>query len=340
MKELYSKYRIIKELGEGGMGKVYLVEHADLGKKYAMKLCAGEEGCRERLQLKNEAERMKELEDRRIPYLVDYFEEEDVSGLVMEYVTGETLAERISRQCPFGEAETLDILKKLTAVTAYLHSRNPQVIYGDIKPENFMVTQDGDIRLIDFGAALSGYGEIREGQLTGTYGYCPPEQRAGKSISAASDVYALGVLAVYMLTGTDPMKPPYHVAGSDEWPHISAGFRTLLTEALSEDASARPADAGIMLARLEKLRPERTLALKKLSGAVYRGLLFAAISAGLLMIRAAALNKIYIGEERIFFALCGIIATWRFLRSLRDRRGGFIVKREWNLIYTEKTERV
>ena len=340
MKEIYSRYRIIKEIGEGGMGKVYLAEHTGLGKRYAMKLSFGEAGCRERLQLKNEAERMKELDDRQIPYLVDYFEEEEVSGLVMEYITGETLEERISRNSPFDEKDALEIMKKLTAAIAYLHSRNPQLVYGDIKPENFIITPEGDVRLIDFGTALSGYGEIRNGQLSGTYGYCPPEQKAGKSVSAASDVYALGVICVYMLTGTDPAKPPYHVAAKNEWPPISAALRTLLGEALSDNAGDRPADAGIMLGRLEKIRPERNVRLRNMLAAVYKALLCAALSSGLLMIRGILVGKIYLVEEKIFFALCGIIASWRLLRSLRDRKGGFIVKREWNVIYTEKTERV
>ncbi|MCR4585020.1 MAG: serine/threonine protein kinase [Lachnospiraceae bacterium] len=340
MREIYSKYRIIKELGEGGMGKVYLVEHESLGKRYAMKLCEGEAECRERKQLKNEAERMKMLDDRRIPYLVDYFEEEDVSGLVMEYVTGETLAERIARQCPFSENDTLVIMKKLAAVVAFLHAQNPQLIYGDIKPENFIITPEGELRLIDFGTALSGHGELRPEKMAGTYGYCPPEQRGGKSISAAADVYAMAVLAVFMLTGIDPSKPPYHAADPGEWPKLSAGFAALLTEALSADPAGRPQDAGIMLGRLQKLRPEKNAGIRAAAAVLYRGLLFAAISAGMLMIRAAVLGRIYLAEERIFFTLCGIIATWRFLRSLRERRGGFTLKREWNVIYTEKTERV
>ena len=336
MGEIFSKYRIIEELGEGGMGKVYLVEAVNLKKKFAMKLCYGEEGCRERLQLKNEAERMKELDDRRYPYLVDYFEEEEMSALVMEYVSGVPLSTYIKKHIPFDEIKTLDILKKLTSLISYLHAQNPQVIYGDIKPDNFILTPEGEIRLIDFGTALSGYGEIRGGKLSGTPGYCPPEQLNGKSISAASDVYALGVTAVYMLTGADPLKPPYHAACEKDWPDMSAALRKLLMECTDRDPVKRPQDAGIMLRQLEKIRPVQHLRLRVFMGGLYKGLLMAAIASGLLMIRAAGLGQIYIGEEKIFFSLCGIIAAWRLFRSLRERRGGFIVKREWNVVYTEK----
>jgi hypothetical protein len=105
---------------------------------------------------------------------------------------------------------------------------------------------------------------------------------------------------------------------------------------MDTDPAKRPQDAGIMLRQLEKIRPGQHVRLRVFLGGLYKALLMAAIASGLLMIRAVSLNEIYMGEEKIFFSLCGIIAGWRLFRSMRERRGGFIVKREWNVVYTEK----
>ena len=130
---LIGSYRLERKLGEGGMGSVWLAEHRRLRSRFAMKLAYGMRDSGERVQLKTEAERMKALDDRRIPYLVDYLDEEDFAALVMEYVDGITLEEYIRGAAPMEEEHVLSIMKGLCSIVAFLHDCRPQILYRDIQ---------------------------------------------------------------------------------------------------------------------------------------------------------------------------------------------------------------
>ena len=204
------RYRLIRKLGEGGQGCVWLAEHEGLHSLFAMKLAYGDRDALERKLLRRESERMRELEDRRIPYLVDFFEEEELSALVMEYVDGISLAEYLEQNAPLGEREAGELMIRLCDIVAYLHEARPPVLYRDIKPANFMISETGELRLLDFGTALTESGRSGNAVICGTPGYAAPEQLQGKSCHADADVYALAAVWSYMLTGQDPSKPPFH----------------------------------------------------------------------------------------------------------------------------------
>lgn len=252
-KLVIGKYRILRKLGEGGGGSVYLVEDCTLKKLYAMKI-----GCKE--EMMKEAGQMKLITDRRFPYLVDiidftqmrtpgqeqgnnktndsmedtssaepvmkyaedtslaepvmeYIEDTSLTGLVMEYIEGPTLEEYIREHAPLSEQETLSLMKQLAGMLQYLHVLRPAVIYRDLKPSNLILQPDGMLRVLDFGASLQGYGAISSVYSYGTYGYCAPEQRKGDALTPSCDIYACGVIMYYMLTGIDPAKPPYGITG-------------------------------------------------------------------------------------------------------------------------------
>lgn len=226
-KLVIGKYRILRKLGEGGGGSVYLVEDCTLKKLYAMKI-----GCKE--EMMKEAGQMKLITDRRFPYLVDIIdftqmrtpgqeqgnnktndsmEDTSLTGLVMEYIEGPTLEEYIREHAPLSEQETLSLMKQLAGMLQYLHALRPAVIYRDLKPSNLILQPDGMLRVLDFGASLQGYGAISSVYSYGTYGYCAPEQRKGDPLTPSCDIYACGVIMYYMLTGIDPAKPPYGITG-------------------------------------------------------------------------------------------------------------------------------
>ena len=141
------KFRIIRKIAEGGEGIVYLAEDEKLHQYNAVKFAFGNRDGRERRALREEAERLASLSDRRVPYLVDLAEGHDYTAEIMEYVEGETLSGYLKSRFPLKSDDALRLMLRVTDLIAYLHENRPPVIYRDIKPDNFIVAGDGSIRL-------------------------------------------------------------------------------------------------------------------------------------------------------------------------------------------------
>lgn len=230
------KYRIIKPLGQGGEGGVYLAEDERLGRYVAVKRLwekerqRGEQGKesgerdRERGERDGESgepggERIKAeaafLRDLRHPMLPVVYELLYEYGwfLVMEYIEGISLHNYIEKQGSVGEAQARLWAAALLDVLDYLHDRETPVIYRDLKPDNIMVCRDGSLKLVDFGAAaLRRFGEAGVGRMAYSDGFAAPEQRGedGLGIRAdeRSDLYAFGRTLYYMVTGAVPSDSP------------------------------------------------------------------------------------------------------------------------------------
>lgn len=251
------RYILTEEIASGGQGTVFLAKGKVIRQRYAVKIAYGAKGEKERNNLKTEAKMLSSLSDRRIPYLADFIETDTASALVMEYVEGTTLTTFLRTHAPVTEARALEILEDAASVVAWLHSRQPAVIYRDIKPDNFMMTSEGELRLIDLGCALSGYGQVRDEVSYGTIGYAAPEQLAGKSVTPAADIYALGALFSYMVTGIDPVIPPFKAAGPEECRFtVSEGSLDLIRHSLSPSPFVRYQNAGEMLDKIKRVRSE------------------------------------------------------------------------------------
>lgn len=350
------KYKVIRKLGEGGGGSVYLVEDCVLKKLYALKTGG-------RKEIAEEAERMKEITDRRFPYLVDVInftellpdcpdyssgeaQQDDEGaafmGIIMEYIEGPTLEEYIREHAPLSEQETLSLMKQLAGMLGYLHAMRPAVIYRDLKPSNLILQPDGTLRVLDFGATLQGYGRIAAVYSYGTFGYCAPEQRKGKTLTPACDIYACGVIMYYMLTGIDPAKPPYGVFGkmntlTEVSLTVSPVFEDVVNVCCQEDASERYADGSVLLERLNRISTRKEeLKDKMLMTAYYLVLFIAAAYTGFGICRFCQGNADRIMLSVSMLALC--FAAWLMRRLIVEKhiRRHFIKKREWNLLYTEK----
>ena len=212
---LSQRYRIRGVLGQGGMGAVYLAEAEALGgKKVAVKemipwgLPPGELD-QAVAQFKKEAAFLAGLEHPNVVRVADFFVEEGKHYLVMDYIQGETLQEKMaSRGRPFHWYELETWVQSLMDVLEYLHSQDPPIIFRDLKPSNIMVSVDGRLNLIDFGIARSAcQGEKTTTFLqgTGTRGFSPIEQYGNQqSTDQRSDIYALGATLYYLLTATLP----------------------------------------------------------------------------------------------------------------------------------------
>lgn len=208
-KQLLS-YKIISVLGEGGMGTVYLAEHTNFDRKVAIKAIhphlAKNEEIRQRF--KNEAATMARLQHPNIVSLYDYYADEEGLYLIMELVDGvelETYLRNIGK--PLDEDVTAAFMKQL--LDAFSHAHDKGVVHRDIKPANILITNDGTIKVLDFGIAKIVDGDglhnmTKTGTQIGTVYYMSPEQVQGKKVDARSDIYSLGVTFYQMLTAQNP----------------------------------------------------------------------------------------------------------------------------------------
>ena len=212
---LSSRYRIQSILGQGGMGAVYLATMEALGgKKVAVKEMELKGFSREELdqavkQFNKEASFLANLDHPNLVQVTDFFIEGDKHYLVMAYVQGQTLQEKLRAH---GKPFTWDMLKPyaepLVDVLHYLHTQDPPIIFRDLKPSNIMIEESGRLRLIDFGIARTAQAGDKTStflQGTGTSGFSPIEQYGGaQSTDQRSDIYALGATLYYILTGKIP----------------------------------------------------------------------------------------------------------------------------------------
>jgi len=215
---LEGRYRVTRVLGCGGMGAVYLAQDMRLSNKLvAVKEMIPDpnvspaEQAQAQQQFQLEASMLASLDHPNLPRVSDYFTERGKHYLVMDYVDGETLEDILSRTPGFlPESQVLDWATQLCDVLSYLHSRQPPVIFRDLKPCNIMVNRSGTVKLIDFGIArLFKPGKHTDTLRMGTMGYAPPEQYAGHGqTDARSDIYSLGATLHHLLTKRDPTQHP------------------------------------------------------------------------------------------------------------------------------------
>jgi predicted Ser/Thr protein kinase len=204
-------YRVLRKLGEGGMGVVFLAEDQRLGRQVALKfLSRGAPAllANPRAQLLSESRSAALLNHSAIVTLHDVFEHEGELVTVMEYVEGKPLDALIGGEpLPLGFA--LRLIAQLADALAYAHGRG--IIHCDLKPENVHVLPNGSPKILDFGLARmlagaeAGRGDA-DTRLFGTPGYLAPERLLGREPSAAADVYALGVIFYQLLTGVPPFR--------------------------------------------------------------------------------------------------------------------------------------
>jgi eukaryotic-like serine/threonine-protein kinase len=208
--QLVGSYRIVKEIGRGGMGVVYEARHTVLPRRAAIKVMHPE-----LLRHPGMASRMVHeaaiLEDIRHPGVVRVYECNVLADrrpwIAMELVEGETLAERLHYTSRLAPIELAKFLSEVADVLASVHARN--IVHRDLKPDNLLLTptdRDFPLRVLDWGVAhLGPLGRLTlDGLTPGTPIYMAPEQATGRDISAPCDIYSLGVIAYEALTGHPP----------------------------------------------------------------------------------------------------------------------------------------
>ncbi|HVQ39005.1 MAG TPA: serine/threonine-protein kinase [Pyrinomonadaceae bacterium] len=209
---LQNRYRIVRQLGRGGMGAVYEAADERLGIAVALKETLSSEASM-RKQFEHEARLLASMQHPALPRVSDYFVEGNRAFLVMQFIGGVDLARIISQQPgPLPPEQVIAWADQLLDALIYLHSRDRQVIHRDIKPHNLKLTSTGKIALLDFGLARAQSAQATDVSVTAsraffgyTRHYAPLEQIQDQRTDPRTDIYALGATLYHLLTG---IKPP------------------------------------------------------------------------------------------------------------------------------------
>ena len=211
---LKDRYRIREKIAAGGMGAVYLAHDTALDALVAIKanINPGEHSARQFLR---EAKLLAALRHLNLPRVTDYFVIEDAQYLVMDFVPGEDLGERLKTAGPQHLDRVLDWSRQLGQALTYLHTHDPPIIHRDIKPSNIKLTPQGQLILVDFGIAKSSdSGSTTTGARGLTPGFSPPEQYGSGGTTEATDQYALAATLYNLLTGEEPAEAVQRMLGN------------------------------------------------------------------------------------------------------------------------------
>lgn len=192
---MFEEYHDIVRLG--GSGDVWLVLHRETKKVFVKKY---------RTNFNPKVyESISRIQDIHIPRIVAYQERDGVLCLIEEYISGETLLEKMEQGYIFTEAEIKNLMLQLCEALECLHIRFKPIIHRDIKPSNIMISNDGILKLIDYNAARCyEEGACRDTAYMGTPGFAAPEQHGFGQTDVRTDIYAMGVILNYLLTGSSP----------------------------------------------------------------------------------------------------------------------------------------
>ncbi|MFC4564088.1 serine/threonine-protein kinase [Nocardiopsis mangrovi] len=262
---LSGRYELQEQVGSGGMGTVWRATDALLNRPVAVKLLhpaqMAEHTSRERFR--TEGRITAGLSHPGIAQVYDYGEQDDRAYIVMELVTGEALSSILRRKDGLELGVTLEVVGQAAAALAAAHARG--VVHRDIKPGNLLVTEDGTVKLTDFGIARGNESVTltQTGMVMGTAQYISPEQASGRPATFASDIYALGVVAYECLAGRPPFtadtplalalahtrEPPPPLPGA-----IPSHIAEFVEGLLEKSPGDRPGSAGEVARTVQRLR--------------------------------------------------------------------------------------
>ncbi len=269
-------YQLLRLIGRGGMGEVYLARNKNIEQYVAVKALHPKyaNNASLRARFKQEAVMLNSLNHPNIVKFLNFVENEYGVFLIMEYVEGYTLEDFITKKNGLiVEEKAYPMMQEILSAFSYAHQRG--IIHRDIKPSNIFLDKEGHIKVMDFGIAQI-ISEVnsreRLGQSVGTPAYMSPEQVYGQPVDQRSDIYSLGVLFHQMLTGRAPydsttmsdLEIKNHVVNEklprmkNYYPYISEGLQAVVDKATQKDAAARYASCDDMLRAIRRvLDPEK-----------------------------------------------------------------------------------
>jgi serine/threonine-protein kinase len=275
-KVLDGRYELDRKIGEGGMARIYAGRDLRLNRRVAIKIphshFSGDADFIERFR--HEAQAAAMLSHPNIVDVFDVGKDGDINYIVMEYVEGTDLKTLINREAPLAVARAVAIAEQIARGLHAAHRAG--MVHRDIKPQNVIITADGQARVTDFGVSKSHMSTAltETGVSFGTVDYLSPEQAQGRPATAQSDVYALGVTLFEMLTGRLPFTGDSAVAVAMKHvtepppspralnPAIPVGLEALILRALAKDPAQRPRgadDFARLLAGYEQSAAQATM---------------------------------------------------------------------------------
>lgn len=255
---LDGKYRILSEIGHGGMSIVYMAMNEKANKTWAVKEVR-KDGVKDfevvRQGLVAETDILKKLNHQNLPSIVDVIDNEDTFLIVMDYIEGNDLQAALDEYGAQPQEVVVNWGKQLCDVLGYLHTRKPPIIYRDMKPKNVMLRPDGRLALIDFGTAR----EFKEKNLQdttclGTAGYAAPEQYGNLGqTDPRTDIYCLGATLYHLVTGCNPCETPFNLKPITEInPTLSKGLEKIILKCTEQDREKRYQSCAELMYDLER----------------------------------------------------------------------------------------
>lgn len=251
------KYKILSKVGQGGMSVVYMAINEKANKTWAVKEVR-KDGVLDFEAVKQglvaETDILKKLSHPNLPSIIDVIDTNDSFIIIMDYVQGNSLNKALEEYGAQPQEYVIEWAKQLCDVLGYLHSRQPAIIYRDMKPANIMLKPDGNVTLIDFGTAR----EFKERNLAdttclGTVGYAAPEQFGGMGqTDARTDIYCLGATLYHLVTGCNPSEPPYEMKPIRQInPGLSSGLERIILKCTQRNPADRYQSAAELMYALD-----------------------------------------------------------------------------------------
>ena len=250
------KYKILDKIGGGGMGIVYLARNEKLNKPWAIKVAMRNGIHDDNMAIQGlvaDKKTLIGLDHPNLPGIVDVYETEQSMMIVMDYIEGKPLSDSLAEYGAQPQDYVIQWAKQLCDVLGYLHSKS--IIYRDMKPSNIMLKPDGNIVLIDFGAAREFKEKnLADTQCLGTIGYAAPEQFGGYGqTDARTDIFCLGATLHHLITGVDPCQnPSFNKTPIRQInPSLSGGLERIIEKCLQDDKDKRYQSCAELMYALE-----------------------------------------------------------------------------------------
>jgi predicted Ser/Thr protein kinase len=264
---LNDRYRLEARIGTGGMSSVYRATDETLERPVAIKLMNREIATdSDQLErFRREARAVAQLSHPHIVGVIDYGEDQGRPYIVLEYVEGETLKERIRRNGELDVSEAVAYAIEIARALGCAHARH--IVHRDVKPQNVLIDEEGSAKVTDFGIArsLDDDGLTADGRVLGTTDYVSPEQALGHDVTGQSDLYSLGIVLYEMLTGSVPFRGENQVAVAMKHvreelpdvqllrPEVSASLAAVIDRATAKDLHERYRSDEELIADLEEV---------------------------------------------------------------------------------------
>jgi serine/threonine-protein kinase len=256
---LAERYEVEREVGSGGMARVYLARDTLLERRVALKVLdarhAGDPAYVERFRA--EARAAARLQHPNVVGVIDRGEDGGREFIVYEYVEGDSLEQLVAREGPFPPEREASVARDVARALAHAHEQG--LVHRDVKPQNVLVGEDGRTRVTDFGIAraLEGPERTESGTILGTGGYVAPEQAQGERVGPPADVYSLGIVLYELLAGEPPFRGSSFVEAAvkhvnetpvdvrERRPDVPPALAELVGRCLAKDPGERPTAAQL-----------------------------------------------------------------------------------------------